>query len=158
MQIFKKRIEYTVFTDLNELSSDKKELMNKAIGIATSAYAPYSKFQVGASVLLSNGQIISGTNVENASYPVGVCAERNALAHVTSNYPSEKIISIAVYVPIQGEMPVPPCGMCRQFILELELKQKSAIEILLANSNGKCVLINSASDLLPLAFTGEFLK
>ena len=150
---------YNTYENLRELASTKQELVNKAIKATQHAYAPYSKFSVGCAILLENKQIITGTNVENASYPVGICAERTALSHVVSNHPNERIRSMAIsYLSekVSDEV-IFPCGMCRQFILECQQRNQAPIEVILHAPNGKIILVPNAADLLPFGFTGKML-
>ncbi len=150
---------YQKFNAITELEAIQQELITKANEAATTAYAPYSKFNVGCAVLLDKDKIIVGSNIENASYPVGLCAERNALAHAISNYPSDKILQIAIsYLSNKNDSdPISPCGMCRQFILECQQKNGNPIQVLLHAPNGKTIVIKDANDLLPFGFTGVFL-
>lgn len=150
-------ISYVKYADINEVNAQHHNLIQSSKAASLKAYAPYSNFQVGASVLLNTGEIVSGTNVENASYPVGVCAERNVLAYTLSNYTNQKIVAMSIFVPVNGS-PVPPCGMCRQFILEVEKLQASHLKIYLVNKQSEIIEIESAKDLLPLAFDSDFLK
>ena len=148
--------EYEVFDALHELPEQSKQLVEKANHISKTAYAPYSKFHVGAAVVLEDGQVFASSNQENASYPVGTCAERGLLAYVNANFPNIKIKKLAVST-VNINYPLPPCGMCRQYILELEKKQNDNIELLLSGNEGQIIKIDSAKDLLPLHFTEEFL-
>lgn len=148
--------EYEIFDSLNELQENNKALVSKANSISKSAYAPYSKFHVGAAVELEDGQVFASSNQENAAYPVGICAERGLLAFVNANYPNIKVKKLAVST-ININYPLPPCGMCRQYILEIEKKQNQNIELLLAGNEGQVLKIDSAKDLLPFCFTEDFL-
>ena len=148
--------EFDRFESKSELAADQKKVVDQAYEISLNAYAPYSQFHVGASVQLENGEIFSSSNQENASYPVGTCAERGLLAYVNANFPNIKIEKLAVSTP-NVNFPLPPCGMCRQYILEIEKKQKSSIEIILSGNEGEVFVFYSAKDLLPLHFTDEFL-
>ena len=152
---------YQEFDSQAQLSEPFSNLLNEARKACEKAYAPYSKFNVGAAVLLANGEIIKGVNIENASYPVGLCAERSALASVISSCPNEEIIAIAVsYFSAGGANNTPafPCGMCRQFISECEDRNQKPIQLILAAKEGKIVCIASAKDLLPFSFGGKDLK
>ncbi|MCH2233760.1 MAG: cytidine deaminase [Crocinitomicaceae bacterium] len=142
----------------SELPEAISNLCEEAIRFSQNAYAPYSKFQVSACALMSAGDIVRGTNVENASYPAGVCAERNVLSHAISNYPNQKLTHIAIYVNKDLDQVVPPCGICRQSLLEAETRQKHPIRILLIGYKGNVIEASSAKDLLPLSFSGEFLE
>jgi cytidine deaminase len=151
---------YQEFDDIAQLDSKFAQLLLLAIKSTRHAYAPYSKFHVGAAVLLSNDKMVQGVNIENASYPVGVCAERSALASAISTYPEEEIIALAIsYVSQEGDNDAPafPCGMCRQFISECEDRNKKNITLILAAQRGKIVVVNSAKDLLPFSFGGKDL-
>jgi cytidine deaminase len=151
---------YTVFNDLSELTEKDRHLLKTAQAATVNAYAPYSKFHVAASALLSDGNtIVSATNQENASYPVGICAERTLLGTVASMYPGEKITDIAVsyfnHAKDKNNKPVSPCGMCRQALLEWEERQQQGFRIILAGKTGVVYIIEKASSLLPLSFFHE---
>lgn len=150
----------TVYDDFNELPSDIASLMEKAIEARKNAYAPYSKFSVGAAILLDNEQIVTGNNQENASYPSGLCAERTAIYYAGSQYPDAKILKMVLTAGSrinQTITPIPPCGACRQAIAEYEVKQESPIEIYFMGETGKVVKSNSLANLLPLGFDRSFL-
>ena len=85
-----------VFDSLNDLPTDIQSLMHQAIETRKNAYAPYSKFRVGAAILLDNGKIVLGSNQENAAYPSGLCAERVAIFHAGAIYPNVKIIKLVI--------------------------------------------------------------
>lgn len=138
---------------LEELSPLDAELINRAIFAADKAYAPYSNFHVGASLLLTNGKIITGNNQENAAYPSGLCAERIALFHAGSQYPDVPVRAIAIAAKVHGEIvdTVSPCGACRQVMLESELRGKNPIRVLMCGKEAVHI-ISSAKELLPLAF------
>ena len=150
----------TVYDDFNELPSEIASLMEKAIEARKNAYAPYSKFSVGAAILLDNDQVVTGNNQENASYPSGLCAERTAIYYAGSQYPDAKILKMALTAGSrinQTITPIPPCGACRQAIAEYEVKQESPIEIYFMGETGKVVKSNSLANLLPLGFDRSFL-
>ena len=134
-----------------------KNLIQTSIEFAANAYAPYSKFHVSAVARLTNGEVIKGANMENASYPVCICAERNLLSTVVSNFPNEKIVDIAVYVDKDLGVPVPPCGLCRQTLVEVELRQKAPIRLSMVAKNGDIIIVDSCLDLLPWSFDGTYL-
>ncbi len=149
-----------VFENLDELPETINNLMEQAISIRKKAYAPYSKFLVGAAILLDNGKIITGNNQENASYPSGLCAERTAIFYAGSQYPYAKIVMMALSAGSQDSettTPIPPCGACRQSISEYEVKQDAPIEIYFMGTSGKVVKSNSLANLLPLGFDRSFL-
>ena len=147
-------IKITEYSNKTELEKVDNTLANEAYSICDNAYAPYSKFKVGAAVLLKNGKIITGTNQENAAYPLGLCAERTALFYANSKYPDIPVIAIAIAAKNNGvftEMPVSPCGSCRQVIIETETRFKTPVKIIMLGSN-KISIIENAKSLLPLSF------
>jgi cytidine deaminase len=140
------------------LAEPDRQLVKEAKRNTEFAYAPYSGFKVAAVARLKNGAIVSGTNQENASYPVGICAERTLLSAVSSLYPNEQIDTIAItYHNINGDssQPVAPCGICRQTLLEYELRTNNPIRLLLAGNEGKIIIVEKASSLLPLGFSSD---
>lgn len=148
-------ITYEAFDDISSLNDQDTLLVNKAIEASKSAYAKYSNFQVGAALLLESGDIILGNNQENIAYPSGICAERTALFYAGSNYPNQKILSLAIYGVgelLKGNGPVTPCGSCRQVIAESIARQNSGFELILIGANGKIAKFKNALDLLPLPF------
>ncbi len=152
--------ELEVYDSTDELPQDVQDLMEKACEARGKSYAPYSKFQVGAAVLLDNEEIITGSNQENASYPSGLCAERTAVFYAGAKYPDAKILRIALTAKSLNHRtitPTPPCGSCRQAIAEYEVKQESPIEIFFMGETGKIVKSNSLKDLLPLVFDNSYL-
>ncbi len=149
------------YKSISELSRADAELLRRARSITHRAYAPYSRFYVGAAALLANGEVVTGTNQENASYPVGICAERVLLSAVSSLYPGQPVKTIAISYSgknVESNHPVSPCGMCRQALLEYETRFKTAIRIILSGQTGKVFVIRSVSQLLPFAFTNVELK
>lgn len=154
-------IELSVFETIEELSSADQELMRQAVEARKNAYAPYSNFEVGAAVLLKNGEVVIGNNQENASYPSGLCAERVAVFQAGAKYPGVSISSIAISATSKNysvDTPAAPCGNCRQAISEYEVKQKSAIKLFLMGETGEVIVCNSLADILPLAFDSSFLE
>lgn len=158
-----KKVEIKITTceydSVNELNKDEQILINKSKDAVKNAYAPYSKFNVGAAVLLENGEIITGTNQENAAYPSGLCAERVAIFYANSQFPNVPILSIAVTAFTNDsfiETPLPPCGSCRQVIVESETRFNKPIKIYLVSKN-KITVIEDAKDLLPINFDDNFL-
>lgn len=134
-----------------------KELIDATILFSKNAYAPYSNFRVSAGLRLKDGTILCGANVENASYPVSICAERTLISNAIVNYPTTIIEEIVVYVDKDLNEPVPPCGMCRQALLEAEQRQNSVIKLSMVAKNGKILTVASCSDLLPWSFDGSYL-
>jgi cytidine deaminase len=151
---------YKEFESVDELNTDERELIFAAREAAMQAYAPYSKFRVGAAVRLDSGIIVRGTNVENAAFPSGICAEQNAISTTVSNYIGDKPRAIAIAaITDDGQLtdPVPPCGNCRQVIAEEESRTGNQIKIILSGKN-KTQVIDSISCLLPLQFNMKNLK
>jgi len=145
---------FTVYDDINGLPLGYKELVEAAQKIADNAYAPYSKFKVGAAVLTDENQIITGSNQENAAYPSGLCAERVALFYTSANSHNKHIQAIAIVAKKDNIWKVAmPCGACRQVIRENETKQEQPVKIIMAYNDGKYIIANGAEDLLPLSFT-----
>lgn len=152
---------YTVYESLDELPGDKRKLLEEAREVTAHAYAPYSRFQVGAIAKLSNGEIVKSSNQENVSFPVGLCAERVLLASVSSVFPRIPIESIAISYKseeLKSDHPISPCGVCRQALQEYEGRIGQHVELILGGMEGPVYVIDSASRLLPLAFTSEELR
>jgi cytidine deaminase len=152
--------EYEELEHQEALAAEDLALLNAAFKAVETAFAPYSKFKVGAAARLSNGQIVFGSNQESASYPVGICAERTLLNSIGSQYPHETILAMAIsYIPngVESDHPLSPCGMCRQSLLDYEIRYKSPIKLILAGKTGKVMLIPSASNIIPFGFTGSIL-
>ncbi|MDR0863556.1 MAG: cytidine deaminase [Candidatus Symbiothrix sp.] len=138
-----------------ELNSSEKNLINIAKDATLKAYAPYSRFQVGAAILLANNEIVTGNNQENAASPSGLCAERTALFYANSQFPDEAVDTIAVAAYTKGDFidePVTPCGACRQVILEAQNRYKHPVRIILYGKK-TIYIIEKITDLLPLAFS-----
>ncbi len=149
-----------VYESIDELQKDDKSLMIQAKVACDKAYAPYSKFKVGAALLLENGEIILGNNQENAAYPSGMCAERVAIWKAHSDFPDVKMVKMALTIKSEKQViksPVPPCGACRQSIAEYEVKQKSPIVIFFMGEEGEIYKTKSLANLLPLVFDKEVL-
>lgn len=152
--------DFLVYDTISELAKDDKQLMQQAIASRERAYAPYSKFSVGAAILLDNQEVVLGNNQENAAYPSGLCAERVAIYNAGANYPNNTILKIAISASSSIKSvnkPVAPCGSCRQAIAEYEAKQEQPIIILFMGETGKIVQTESLKSLLPLGFDKSFL-
>jgi cytidine deaminase len=151
---------YLEFENQEELDSKDRELIMAARETAVNAYAPYSKFRVGAAIRLESGTIVRGANVENAAFPSGVCAERSAISNMISNHHNDKPIAIAIAAITEvglTEYPVPPCGNCRQVLAEEESKTGKKLKIILSGKD-KTFIVNGISGLLPLQFKNKNLK
>lgn len=145
----------------DELCETDRKLVDAAKESTQSSYAPYSQFQVGAAALLSDGTIVSGSNQENAAYPSGLCAERTTLFFANAAHPDKAVEALAVAAYTNGKftnVPVPPCGACRQVMLEVEQRYHQPIRILLYGTEGTYVVEGGIRELLPLIFDASFLK
>lgn len=143
--------------DYTELTDEERELVDKAREMTYHSYAPYSHFYVGAALRLKNGIVIPGCNQENAASPVTLCAERSAIFAAGAQYPDQPVIQLAIAARNDKGMmnsPIPPCGSCRQVILETEHRFKQPIRILLACESGIHV-VEGVNELLPLQFVSE---
>ena len=149
---------------ISELSATDRSLVEAAMNATRSSMAPYSRFHVGAAILLANGAVVTGSNQENAAYMCGTCAERSACFYAGAQYPGEGFAKIAIaawtsegkpedlsWEEYFQEDPISPCGLCRQALLEYENKQKRPIELLLYG-RGKVYRVPSVASLLPLSF------
>ena len=160
--MFKERnisFTYLEYEYPEELSSEDQELITIARDATKLAYAPYSKFMVGAAIRLESGRIVHGSNVENAAFPSGICAERTAIAGAVSNYPEDKPVALAIAAMSEEGViaeSVSPCGNCRQVIAEEELRSGKQIRIILACRN-KIQVLEGISPLLPLQFSRKSL-
>ncbi len=162
--IMSKKIRVDVFLEeydsASQLPNESQTLINQARDYCTKAYAPYSNLQVGAAVLLENGQIISGSNQENAASPSGLCAERVALFAAAAKYPGIVIMKLAVSAIKQGQIihkTVAPCGGCCQVISEYQTRQNQPIEIIMEGHQGKVQVARSIDMLLPFNFSVKHL-
>lgn len=150
------QFSYERIDSIDALSAADAALLRTAQASTQLAYAPYSGFNVGAAALLENGAVVQGTNQENASYPVGICAERVLLGNVAMQYPQEKIKALAISYSAAkraSDQPISPCGMCRQALLEFEHRSNAPIRLILGGQTGPVMIIESARLLLPFAFT-----
>ncbi|MEP6683237.1 MAG: cytidine deaminase [Parafilimonas sp.] len=158
MSLKEYKFSFEEFDDIKSLSKDDADLLKQARKATKNAYAPYSNFYVGVAALLSNGEIITATNQENASFPAGLCAERVLLSAVASLHPKTTIKTISIsYKNMNGtsEHPISPCGICRQSFVEYEERFKKPIRLILAGLEGKVIIIQSVSSLLPLSFSAK---
>lgn len=141
----------------NEMACNEEDrlLLNEAKKAQLGSHAPYSRFHVGAALLMEDGQIIHGSNQENASFPLGLCAERTAISAKASIAPSKKVSAIAIKVNSELKavtQPAAPCGICRQVLLELESIQNSDIKLIMQGDSGPVLIFNSVKDLMPFYF------
>lgn len=150
----------TVYESLDEVPSEGQTLMKRAVEARLKSYSPYSNFAVGAALRLANGEVVTGSNQENASYPSGLCAERTAIFYAGAKFPDQDITCLAITAGSSlctTEEPIPPCGACRQTIAEYEEKQGKPIEIFFMGETGKVAKSKSLANLLPFVFKGSML-
>jgi cytidine deaminase len=157
--MIKKELITTVveYDSESELSAMEQKLIQESKNCANKAYAPYSNFSVGATILLENDEIISGNNQENIAYPSGMCAERVAVFYANSKYPNVAINTIVITAFSNGKLvddAVTPCGACRQVMLESEVRFAKPIKVIMVGKN-KILSIDNVSELLPLSFYNE---
>jgi cytidine deaminase len=150
------QIPFQIFKDIHSLDPADAQLLESAKSATRDAYAPYSKFKVGAAIRLLNGHILSGSNQENASFPAGLCAERVALSAASAAFPGIAVTDLALtYVNESGDgnRPISPCGICRQTLAEYEQRFGMPIRLILGAIRGEVFVFNRATDLLPFAFS-----
>jgi cytidine deaminase len=146
--------------EYEELEPADRALTAAARQATQGSYAPYSHFHVGAAALLADGTVVTGANQENAAYPSGLCAERTTLFYAGARYPDQPVLALAIAADDEHggpASPIPPCGACRQVLLETEQRHAQPIRILLCGPK-EVYTVASAAELLPLTFGSEFLK
>lgn len=151
----KKIICPVTVAEYDELTPDDRALADEARNMTYKSYAPYSKFNVGAAIALDNGVTVTGANQENVAYPSGTCAERSACFYAGANYPGVRFRAIAIAARgTDGEfteVPVAPCGACRQALLEYETLAGGPVRVILCGRD-EVYMLPSVTSLLPLAF------
>lgn len=146
---------FEIYDSIKELESSAQALLQKAAEARKKAYAPYSKFLVGAALELENGELISGSNQENASYPSGLCAERTAVYYAGAEFPNQKILRMAIVAGSSitpTTKPIPPCGACRQALSEYEVKQNTPMKLYFMGTSGQIAVSKSVENILPWIF------
>jgi len=146
---------YELLPSKSELNANDQLLAEQAIDAMHKAYAPYSKFHVGAALQLITGEIIQGNNQENIAYPSGLCAERVALFYAGANFPGIEIETLCIVATgdlVPKSHILSPCGSCRQVMLESQTRQKKPIRVILINQDGTILIVNSIKDFLPFGF------
>lgn len=146
--------------DIASAPEPQKSLIKAAQEATQTSYAPYSEYNVGAAALLKSGEIISGSNQENAAYPSGTCAERTALFYANAKYPETPVVMVAVAAFNKGDFTpdiCTPCGSCRQVFVEVENRFNQPVTILMCSKN-EVYEVESIRDLLPLCFTKESME
>lgn len=143
------------YNSIEELTEADQKLMQAAIAIRKKAYAPYSKFRVGAAILLDDGTVVVGSNQENSAFPSGLCAERTAIFYAGATHPNAVMVSMAISASSDLKVtnaPIPPCGACRQAIMEYESKQEQPIRMLFMGAEGPVIESPSLVNILPFHF------
>ncbi len=141
---------------VGELSPIDQKLVGLASEATYTSYSPYSRFSVGAAILLDNGEIVTGSNQENAATPSSLCAERTAAYYAHARYPDARFVAIAIAArDTEGKPlrePISPCGACRQALLEYETLAGHNVRVILVGTEF-CYLLPSVASTLPLCFT-----
>jgi cytidine deaminase len=151
---------FETFKNLEELDNESKYLVHKAKEAAHHAYAPYSKFHVGAALMLEDGTVVTGSNQENAAYPLCMCAERVALYTVASQHPGKRITKMAIVAHKKNHKELAAagsCGACRQVMAEFEERQHKPFEIIMHHTDSQWIKCASANSLLPFIFNSQSL-
>ncbi len=151
---------FEIYESMSELSAPEQALLEAARQALEFSYSPYSNFKVGVAARMANGEILQGSNYENAAYPLCICAEQSLLASAASRLPGVAVLTLAVVVKSANQVvtaPAAPCGGCRQVICETEQRNKQAIRLLLQGETGPVYAFKTGSDLMPLAFGGGYL-
>ena len=147
-------ISFEEYSSLSELNAEDRELAQAAIEGMRGSYAPYSHFNVGAAVRMSNGQIVRGANQENAAFPSGLCAERTAMFAAGAKYPDKDMCSIALCGGLYGKLtdePATPCGACRQVMAQYQAKAGQPMSVIMVGAR-RIWKFEKVDDILPLIF------
>ena len=148
------KIAYREYESLEQLEAEDRKLADAAIDAMKNAYAPYSGFSVGAAVMFEDGEIVKGSNQENAAYPSGLCAERTAMFYASASRPDKAMAALAIAAGQNGEIcgtPATPCGACRQEMAQYQVKSGRPMKILLVGAD-RIWEFDKVDDLLPLIF------
>lgn len=154
MQNRQLNISYQVYQSMDELPQQWQSLLQKAVEATKRSYAPFSAFKVGAAILLDNGEVVCGSNQENAAYPSGLCAERTACYYAGATWPGARMLAIAVAASQDGELtatPTYPCGACRQALVQYEKEGGVPMKVIVGSA-GRVEVFASVRDLLPFVF------
>lgn len=147
--------DYEVYSSAEALAQYDRQLLEAAQQATGLAYAPYSQFRVGAAAELANGEVITGSNQENASFPAGICAEGTVMAIASSLFPGIPIRNLAISYnadKVESDHPIAPCGICRQKLAEFHMRTGGVIRLILGGRNGKVIIVSDASHLMPFSF------
>ncbi len=160
MEIINLPVSYTLYNSDGELEGNDASLLQEAKAAVKTSYAPYSRYHVGAAVRLANGMVFRGSNQENISFPVGLCAERVALFSAMASETESPVVAVAITAKADDfpvTEPVTPCGMCRQALLEYEMKFSRPVRLIMSGESGNVVVVEGVHQLLPLAFVEKGL-
>jgi len=147
-------ISYEEYASIDELNAEDRELAQAAIEGMKGSYAPYSHFNVGAAVRMTNGQIVRGANQENAAFPSGLCAERTAMFAASAKYPGKEMVSLALVGGIYGRItdePATPCGACRQVMAQYQTRAGKPMSVIMVGAK-RVWKFAKVDDILPLIF------
>lgn len=142
--------QYESYASLGEMAEADRTLVEEAVKATRNAYAPYSKFHVGAAARLRSGRILTGSNSESEVFPAGLCAERSLLFYAQANHADDPIVTIAI-ASNPSERQCYPCGQCRQVLVDVERRQQSPIRVIMYGA-GSASVVRSAELLLPFTF------
>lgn len=148
------KITYSEYSSIDELPAQDRLVAEAAINATASSYAPYSGFNVGAAVMLEDGEIITGSNQENAAYPSGLCAERTAMFYAGAHRPDKAMVKIAIAGGQNGVLcsdPATPCGACRQVMAQYQARGGRPMEVILVGGE-RIWKFSKVDDILPLIF------
>lgn len=156
MKIIKETgFKFTEYSKKEDLNTEDAKLIEIAIDAQKSSYSPYSKFKVGAAILLKNGEIIQGSNQENGAYPSGLCAERVALFYAGAKFPNVPVKTVVITASFNNQLtsePIPPCGACRQVMIESRNIGNEPIRVILVGKE-RIYEIEDVTYLLPFNFS-----
>ncbi|MCQ2141820.1 MAG: cytidine deaminase [Bacteroidales bacterium] len=147
-------ISYAEYATIDEMEPGDAELCRAAIAALDGSYAPYSHFNVGAAVRLTDGTVVKGANQENAAYPSGICAERTAMFAASAQYPDQEMCSIAVVGAQEGTIcpePATPCGACRQVMAQYQTRAGAPMSVILIGGS-RIWKFEKVDDVLPFIF------
>lgn len=160
MKKHNRTLEWSVL-DQEELKGTDLILVNAAKEATSGSWSPYSGFKVGAAVLLDDGNIVTGSNQENAAYPSGLCAERTALFTAGHAHPGKAVTALAIAARNGNgftAQPVTPCGACRQVLAETEQRGGKPIRYLFYGTAGTMVIEGGTDAILPFCFGADSMK
>ena len=146
-------LHYRTYENWRKTSVFSKEIIEQLESLLKTAHAPYSNYPVSSIVVMESGEMIVGTNQENAAFPSGLCAERVAVLAAKAAHPHEAIQTVYIMTGESEREPAAPCGSCRQVLHETELRQIRPFELILLNKTDKALAFTGVQGLLPFSFT-----